>query len=149
MGRQLFIFATDADELRVQFLRDLEHGVRTLAAKHHQANRLPRVEAELAPLGVAIELERLVKARIQNHARGAKNVSIVVPQLMGLLYGALRAADEVLRLALDPEVRRIIGDVGQDGDQRNLRNRFPHAFADRAIQVGHERDDQIREALAP
>ncbi len=76
-------------------------------------------------------------------------MSIVVPQLMGLLYGALRAADEVLRLALDPEVRRIIGDVGQDGDQRNLRNRFPHAFADRAIQVGHERDDQIREALAP
>ena len=34
------------------------------------------------------------------------------------------AADEVLRLALDPEVRRVVGDVGEDGDQRSAGNRI-------------------------
>ena len=67
------------------------------------------------------------------------------------------AADQILRLALDPEVRRIIRDVGKNRDQGRSRQRGVQALAQRAIEIGDQRDHQIRpvcsarnpEAIAP
>src|SRR5450631_383969 len=70
-------------------------------------------------------------------------------QLARLFYRAIRSADEVLLLTLDPEVRGKIGDVGKDRDEWNSGYRFPHALPNRAIQVRHQRDDQVRVALGP
>ncbi len=43
-----------------------------------------------------------------------------MPELQGLVISALGPADQILRLTLDPEMRRVIGHVGQDRHQWHL-----------------------------
>src|SRR5262249_2106014 len=64
------------------------------------------------------------------------------------------AADEVLGLPLDPEVRRIIGKIRQDRDERNVATcggmaYLTHAVGGRAIEVRNQRYDQIGSWLQP
>ena len=67
----------------------------------------------------------------------------------GLLDRPLRPADQVLPLPLDPEVRRIVGDIGQNRNEWRVGYRIAHAIPDRAIQIGYQRDHQVWPALPP
>jgi hypothetical protein len=66
-----------------------------------------------------------------------------------LLDGFFGAADEILILTLDPKVRWIIRDVGENGDQRYAGQGAPEAFAERSVKIRHQRDHQVRPALTP
>ena len=74
---------------------------------------------------------------------------VVVPHGAGLRDGAIGAANEILLLPLDPEVRRIIGEIGQYRHQRNARQRLAQALAHGAVKIGHQRHHQIRPFFAP
>ena len=45
-----------------------------------------------------------------------------------LRYGAVRPAHQILRLALDPEMRRVIGDVSKDRYEWTLRETRVESF---------------------
>jgi len=122
------VFTTKQDQLRLQIglvqrLGDFDHLHRALAAEHHDAGGPAGVEAEAGQFARAIHGQRLVEARIEDHARDLENVGRRKPQRARLVHRAPRSADHVLFLPLDPEVRRVVGDVGQDGHQRRSRPR--------------------------
>ena len=70
-------------------------------------------------------------------------------QLLSLLDCLFGAADQVFGLALDPEVRRIVGEVGQHGDERRSRQRRVYAFYERAIEVRDDGEHQVCGMLLP
>src|SRR5439155_11742336 len=99
LAGELFVLPADADELRVvEAAGDLEHHVRALPAEHDQAGIPLRIEPQLPPLRRAVDLERLVKSRIQDHARSLEDACVIVTQLARLFVGGLRATDEILTL---------------------------------------------------
>ncbi len=86
---------------------------------------------------------------MKNHPRRPEDALLRVAQRARLLDGAVRAADQVLLLALDPEVRRIVGDVRKYGYEWASRKRARKAFPQRAIEVRHKRNDHIRLRFFP
>jgi len=71
-----------------------------------------------------------------------------------LFHRLSRAADEVLflqpaRERLNPEVRRVIGDVGKHRHQRRPRQGLAQALAQRSIEIRNQRNHHVRPAAAP
>src|SRR5437764_102646 len=82
------------------------------------------IEAEFDASSRALPSRRgknFVEAGVQNHAGDAVDLVFGVAHRARLLDRFRRTADQVLHLLLDPEVRRIIRDVGQNGDERHAR----------------------------
>jgi len=61
---------------------------------------------------------------------------VFVSQRARLLHCPGRAAYEILVLLLHPEVRRIIGEIGQDGHIRHVWQRRAQAVVHGAVKVG-------------
>ena len=80
--RQLGVASTDEDELEmvgalgIQTLGDFEHGARTLPAEQHQPRGQIGIKPALLPLRAPVALDGLIKARVQDHARGLKNPAV-------------------------------------------------------------------------
>ena len=85
-----------------------------MAAEKDKTGRKIGPQSQPLARGDAIFDRRVVKSRMQNHPRRAKNPSSECPQRTRLRDRAIRSANEILLLALDPEMRRIIGDVREN-----------------------------------
>ena len=66
-------------------------------------------EAEALPFGDAVDGGLFVKLWLQDHSRCLEDMVGGMADGQGLLPGAFRAGDDVFRLALNPEVWRVIG----------------------------------------
>ena len=91
-----------------------------------------------------------VEVRPEDHARDAMHPILAVAQGARLGGRLGRAADEMLRLPrLDPEVRRIIREIGEHGHVGDARPGAHDSFVHRPIEVRNERDHEVRPGLAP
>ena len=144
--RQLLVASTDEDELKmvgafgIQALGDFEHGVGTLPAKQHQPRGQVGIKPAQFPLFAPVARRRLIKARVQDHARSLKNPAVADAKGARLRDGTVRPADEKLLLRLNPEMRRVIGDVGQDGNEGRGGPRLAQALGERAVEMGNHGD---------
>src|ERR1035438_4287275 len=84
-----------------QAARDFEHRRGAFATEQHQASGPLRVEPEAFPLRAAVRLDRRIEARVQDHARRPKDEAIRMSQFPRLRHRAIRAADQILLLALN------------------------------------------------
>ena len=130
-------------------MRDTHHFGRSFAAEQHQAREKVRPKPQPHPFGGAIDLERLVEFRVKDHPRGLQNAIDGHPELARLTRCPLRATDHILILAFDPEMRRVIGNVGYQRDERSARPTAIQRFFERAIVMRDQRDDHVRLRLGP
>src|SRR5665213_3413526 len=72
-----------------------------------------------------------------------------MPHLNRLMVSAFRAADQVLPLALNPEMRWIVGHVGQDGDERHAGHRAGHGVENCPVEIRNYRNHHRRRAVFP
>jgi len=59
------------------------------------------------------------------------------------------AANEILRLLLDPEVRRVIGEIRQHRDHWHTGKRGVEALVESSVEVRNQRNEQARLTLLP
>src|SRR5713101_2292628 len=77
-------------------------------------------------------------------------MSVVVAQGARLFHGFFRAGDDELILdRLNPETRRKICQVRDDGDKRAAGIDLRPAFANLAVEIGDDRNEQVRRLFAP
>src|ERR1019366_629204 len=95
----------------VDLPQNLQHLRSAISSKQDNARGEIRIEAELSSLFPSVGGFRFIKARVQDHSGCLEDGSIQMSQFTGLFDGALGAADQVLRLALDPEMLGIIRQV--------------------------------------
>ena len=89
------------------------------------------------PFGRAIAGDGLIEAGTKNHAGGTEDAILRVAQGARLFHRFRSSANEVLILPwFHPEMRRIIGEVGQDRDVRRAGARRAQALAHRAVEIG-------------
>ena len=74
---------------------------------------------------------------------------IVVAGGARLLRRPLRAADEVLVLLFDPEVRRVVGQIRENGHHRRVRVGLPERVVQSAVEVRNQRYHQVRGGFPP
>src|SRR3984893_14586179 len=108
-----------------------------------------RPEPQALAFGEAIFDGRLVKSWMQNHPGGAEDAVARLTERACLGHGPIRTADEELRLPLDPEVRRVIGNVGEYRNEWACRKRTGKTLPERAIEVRDKRDKHVRLGLPP
>jgi len=143
-----FVLPTQQNQLQlelrlIEMLRDVQHCPAAVASEKYQACRDIRPQSQALPLGRAIGRLRIIKPRVQNHSRGLKNLLGGITQLGSLLGSLLRAANDVLRLALEPEMRRIICNVRQDGEKWPVRTHATKAFKQHTIEVRHHGNEHV------
>ena len=107
----------------------------------------PQAQANL--LRGAIQIRRGMKPRVQNHPRGSQNPVARYPQHLRLSDGAVRSADQVLLLAFDPEMRRVIGDIGQNGHERPAGAGPREGLPEGPVVMRDERDHHLRRMIPP
>ncbi len=91
-----------------------------------------------------------VEIGAQDHAGRGEDVGVVVADGSGLLYGTLGSGDDVLIFdGLDPEMRREVGEVGDDGDERPAGADVVPTFVNFAIEVGDDGDEHVGGIFAP
>src|SRR5262249_37249955 len=109
-----------------------------------------RIEPQALSLRRPIRSDRFVKLGPQDHSGGGINTLIGITQRLCLLNSLLRTADEVLILILfHPKMGRVIREVGQDGNEGNLRKGGIETFIQRPVEVGYQRYDQVRSGAGP
>jgi len=86
---------------------------------------------------------------VQDHPRCFEDVFIGMSHFAGLFDSALGPANQVLRLALDPEVSRIVCQVGENGDEGPARKSLIEAFPERTVEMGNHRDHHVRRRVEP
>src|SRR5579871_5054976 len=151
---QGFVTAADHNELEletrsVEAPGDFDHNAGPVTAEQNESRGKIGVEAKFTALGGAVDLGRFIEFGRENHTGHLKHMRVIVAERACLPDGPGRAADEILRLALYPEVRRVIGKISEDGDEGRAGERTSKAFAESAVEVGDERDDNIRPFFAP
>jgi hypothetical protein len=67
----------------------------------------------------------------------------------GLFDGPFGPANQVLLLALDPEMRGIIRQVREDGNERPPRKRLIEALSKCTVEMGNQRNDHVWVGLKP
>src|SRR6476659_1273312 len=77
-----------------------------------------------------------------------------MPHRERLLDSELTAANQILGLALDPEMRRIVSEVSQDRDHRcveppHIEIRGAQTLEDGAVEIGYQRDHEVRRRCLP
>jgi hypothetical protein len=68
---------------------------------------------------------------------------------VSLLDSAIGPANQELRLALHPEVRRIVRQVGEDCDERPAWKGGSEAFPEGTVKMRNYRDHHVRLSLEP
>src|ERR1017187_8482338 len=81
---------------------------------------------------------------MKNHSGGPQHVVRRNPEFPGLACSHLRPADQVLLLRFDPEVRRVIGDIGQHGDKWRVRPYMIQRGLEREFVMRNQRDHHVR-----
>ena len=105
---------------------------------------------ELAQLRAAIDLDLRVEIRADDHPGGQVHALRAVAERARLRGRLGRAADEVLSLPrLDPEVRRIVREIGEQGDVGHVRGERGDRLVHRAVEVRDERNHHVGPGLAP
>ena len=122
-----------------------QHRAGSFAAEEHQSRRPIRIEPEFLPLGCPVDRRATIEIRPQNHPRSQKHALRRMTKRRGLFGCLACAANEILLLAFDPEMRRIIGQIGEDGHERSRRQTLPQ----RTIEIRNQRHHQIALALRP
>src|SRR5579862_2141486 len=152
---ELGVLAADQDQLKLQVgaveaFGDFAYVVRAVAAEKDEPGRQVRAQAQpLAPRG-AIFVLGLVEARMKDHSRGAEDATIRVAHRLSLGDRSVRTADEVLLLPrFDPEMRRIVSEVGQYRDEWPAGKDVAEAFVHEAVEVRDEGNQHIGLRLAP
>src|SRR5208337_1549829 len=78
-----------------------------------------------------------------------EDVGLPLAHRARLLHGALRAANDILLLErLDPETRREIREIRNDGDEWPIGIHGRPGFSYLLVEVGNDRNQQVRRMLA-
>src|ERR1700685_1734571 len=109
-----------------------------MPSEENQDNRNISAKTEALAFQHGIFHRQLVKTRMKDHAGCAKDAIVGIANRAGLGYGAIGAADQILMLTLDPEVRGVVGNVGKDRDKGPAGKDVGIAFAERTVEMGHE-----------
>jgi hypothetical protein len=107
------------------------------------------VEAELFSFCDSIEWFGFIKARVQDHTRRLEDGLIGKSHFVSLLDSALGPANQELRLALHPEVRRIVRQVRKDRNERAAWKGGSEAFPEGTVKMRNYRDHHVRLGLEP
>ena len=99
--------------------------------------------------GGAVGGDGLVESWMQNHAGNAMDAGRWISGCDGLLDGARGAADDVLILFFNPEMRRVVCEVGENCDERATGKRGVQALAESEIEMRNEGHDHFGRSLAP
>jgi len=94
-----------------------------------------RVEAQTLLFSLAIDGKGLVKAWVNDHSAGLVNPFRGNPQHPCLLRRSLGAAYEELLLRFDPEVGRIVREIGENCDEGNRVSHAPQALQEGPIEM--------------
>src|SRR5580693_3196489 len=122
------------------------------AVSAEEDNRRGQVglEAHLFAEGHWIDLFLDVKIRAQNHPRCLKNMGVIVAEGTRLLDRAVGAGNDVLLFnRLDPEARRVVSQVRDEGHKRPAGIDGVPAFPDFAVEVGDNGNEQVGGMGAP
>ena len=96
----------------VEFPGDVDHHLGAVASEEDDAGRAIGFQAELLSFRDAIDRRLFVELWFQDHSRCLEDMVGGVADGQGLLPGAFRPGDDVFRLALNPEMRRVIRQIG-------------------------------------
>src|SRR5436305_9114654 len=99
-----------------------------MPSEEDQSSRPAWMQSQPPAFSSAIHSWGIAKARVQYHSRSEKQTIARKPQGNSLCNRALGSADHVLRLAFHPEVRRMVGKVGNQRDELRFRHRLPNAL---------------------
>src|ERR1043166_7666712 len=108
-----------------------------------------RAQANSDSLGFAVDVERLIKFRMENHPGSAQYAVFGNSDVPRLNHGPRGAADHILVDRSNPEVWRIVCDVRQYCDVRDAGPYQVQRFTKRAVVVRDQRNDQIRTSTMP
>src|SRR5580704_13682308 len=151
---QLLVASTDHDQLQRQsrFLKPLDdvvHRLRSKAAKEQHPSRQIRLESQLMSQSNRVRMIGHVEIRSQYHPGRRKNVVSPFAYPLRLFNGALGAADYILlRDRFDPEVRRKVGQIRNQREERPPRMSFTPGFGDFTVEVRNNRYQKVRRVLA-
>lgn len=148
------IFSADENELEIEIraveaVDDLLDYLGALSAEHDQAGGKIGRKFQSAAFSDAVHGDGFIEARMKNHAGYAEDAIRRVTEIKNLLDGAIGAADEILRLLFEPETRRVVGEVGENGDVRAAGEGARITFAERFVEMGHERNNHVRRRFTP
>ena len=150
--RHRLISSTQQDQLHagvVQRAGDLHYVHRSLAPEQHQTGGQIGPQSEPDTLGTAVEIQGGVKPGVQNHTRNLQQAGLGETEGERLLGRPIRTANDVLVLSLDPEVWRVIGNIGEDRDQRRARPGALQRLLESAVVMGNQRHDHVRPVAFP
>jgi len=132
-----------------QALHNVQHHRRSVAAKQNQSRRHVRIQSMALALRGPVGMNRIVETGVNRHAGNA-------PDMVGrhayperLCHGAIGPANKVLILPFDPEVRRMVRDVGQNGNQWCAWKCNADTLVQCAIEMRDDRHHQIGAVYAP
>jgi len=154
--------AADKDELDsarrlVEFFGDVDHHLRAVASEENDGGGAVGLEAEARSFGYAIDGSFsvgpvFVKPGLEDHSRGLEDVVVGDADGQCLLTGAIGSGDDVFGLALDPEVGRVIGEIGDEGDEGRFggcRCWGIQALGDFTVEVRDHGENEIGGILRP
>src|SRR5467141_3411499 len=152
--RQLFIPSTNQNKLHfegraVNVTQNLLHLRRAIPTKEDNPRGKMRIEAQLFSLFDAVQWFRLIEPRVQDHPRSLEDGLLGMSHSPGLFDGPFGPANEVLLLAFDPEMRGIIRQVREDGNERSPRKRLIEALSKCAVEMGNQRYHHVWVVLKP
>ena len=152
---QFLVPSANHDELQFQSgapqaFGDLDHHVRALAAEQYDSGGQLGIEPQLAPAFGAARLDWLIELRTQDHPRCGKDMIAIKPR-RARLCNRLRspANDVLLRLSLDPEVRRPVRHIGDHGDIGRRRIHPLQRLIHRSVEIRHQRHHHVRLGPGP
>src|SRR5215813_5625213 len=91
----------------------------------------------------------MIEPRIQHHARSGKYSLARVSQRDRLCDSSFCAADDVLRFVFDPEVWRIVSEIGNQRDELGLGKRCPNALRQCTIEIWNNGQNDLDGILLP
>src|SRR5216683_3209856 len=116
----------------------------------HHRRRQVGAQTHLFPQFQWVGIIRLIEIRPQDHSRRQKNVAIIMAHGTRLSGGFFRARDDVLLLdRLNPEARRKISQVGDNGDERPPGINLRPAFANLPVEMWNDGNKQVGGFFAP
>src|SRR5712692_11388222 len=153
--RQLFVSAANQYQLQrqpggIQFFRYLVYRLRTVPAEERDGGRQALMQSHLSPQRHGVGIVLYIKIRAQDHSGGQKNVGVVMAHGARLIGSFFRTGNDVLILdRLDPESRREISQISDDGDERPARINLVPALANLPVEMRDYGDEQVRGIFAP
>ena len=120
---EFLVFPADQDQLQIAFaavqtFNNVEHRARSVPAKEHDPGwKVWERGPIFFSLLVRFSDTLLIKPRLHHHAGSKEHMIAIVAESERLLLGTFGPADDVFGFALHPEMRRIIGEIGEQSDK--------------------------------